>query len=120
MAVGPIDPSALSLLQPHKPYDGVSPAVEPAAIGGEGTAAGIVGKPAEPGGFASLFADAIGRANAQDTVAHNAALDLAAGRTDDIHGTMIEAQKANIEFKLVGNVRNKVIDAFYELWRMSV
>ena len=122
MAVGPIDPSALSLVQPHKPFDGTSPSLESSPLGvvGEGTAAGSVGQPGEAGGFASMFADAIGRANAQDTVAHNAALDLAAGRSDDIHGTMIEAQKANIEFKLVGNVRNKVIDAFYELWRMSV
>jgi flagellar hook-basal body complex protein FliE len=108
MAVGPIDPSAVSLAQPHKAFDGVSP------LEGAGSSIGTtpVGQPQETDGFASMFADAIGRANAQDAVAHNAALDL--------HGTMIESQKANIEFKLVGNVRNKVIDAFYELWRMSV
>ena len=115
MAVGPIDPTAVSLAQPHKPFDGVSP-LEGA---GSSLGTGSTGQPQEIDGFAGMFADAIGRANAQDAVAHNAALDLAAGRTDDIHGTMIESQKANIEFKLVGNVRNKVVDAFYELWRMS-
>ena len=116
MAVGPIDPAAVSLAQPHQPFDGISPIEGGGPIGA--TTPGS--EPQSVGGFASLFADAIGQANAQDAVAHQAALDLAAGRTDDIHGTMIEAQKANIEFKLVGNVRNKVIDAFYELWRMSV
>ncbi len=116
MAVGPIDPSAVSLAQPHKPFDGVSSLEDSGAIGGLTPDS----QAKDTGGFAGMFADAVGRANAADTVAHNAALDLAAGRTDDIHGTMIEAQKANIEFKLVGNVRNKVIDAFYELWRMSV
>ncbi|HEX3594733.1 MAG TPA: flagellar hook-basal body complex protein FliE [Polyangiaceae bacterium] len=116
MAVGPIDPSAVSLAQPHKPFDGVSPLEDFGSIGA--TTPGSEAK--GTGGFASMFADAVGHANAADAVAHNAALDLAAGRTDDIHGTMIEAQKANIEFKLVGNIRNKITDAFYELWRMSV
>jgi flagellar hook-basal body complex protein FliE len=106
MAVGPIEPAALSMIQPHAPVDG---GVRP---GSETTPSGA--------GFGSLFVDALGRANAADTVAHDSAVELAAGRTDDIHGTMIEAQKANIELKLVGNIRNKVVDAFYELWRMSV
>lgn len=106
MAVGPVPSAALSLLQPHPVFDG---AQGPVPAG-------------EPGGssFGQLFEDAVARANALGNVAHGAALDLAAGRTDDIHGTMIEAQKASIELKLVGNVRNKVVDAFYELWRMSV
>jgi flagellar hook-basal body complex protein FliE len=116
MPVGPIDPSAVSLAQPHKPYDGVSSLDGASGIGGLSNES----QPKDVDGFASLFADAVGRANASDSVAHTAALDLAAGRTDDIHGTMIEAQKANIEMKLLGNVRNKVVDAFYELWRMSV
>jgi flagellar hook-basal body complex protein FliE len=116
MAIGPIDPSAVSLAQPHKPFDGVSSFEGVGSIGAATPDAQAKG----PNGFASMFAEAVGHANAADAVAHNAALDLAAGRTDDIHGTMIEAQKANIEFKLVGNVRNKVVDAFYELWRMSV
>jgi flagellar hook-basal body complex protein FliE len=116
MAIGPIDPSAVSLVQPHKQFDGVSSLDGASGIGGLSNE----GQAKDAGGFASLFADAVGRANAAENVADRAAFDLAAGRTDDIHGTMIEAQKANIEMKLLGNVRNKVVDAFYELWRMSV
>ena len=116
MPIGPIDPAAVSLAQPHKRYDGVSSLDGAGGLG----ALSNEGKAKDVGGFESLFADAIGRANAADNVAHTAAQDLAAGRTDDIHGTMIEVQKANIEMKLLGNVRNKVVDAFYELWRMSV
>jgi flagellar hook-basal body complex protein FliE len=33
---------------------------------------------------------------------------------------MIAISKADIELHLVGTVRNKVIDAFYELWRMQI
>jgi flagellar hook-basal body complex protein FliE len=45
---------------------------------------------------------------------------LAAGATDDLHGTMIAVKEAEIGMKLVGSVRNKLLDAFHELWRTSV
>lgn len=59
-------------------------------------------------------------ANHQAHVAQNAYVALAEGRSDDIHGTMIEGQKASIEMRLVGTIKNKVVDAFYEIWRMSI
>ena len=52
--------------------------------------------------------------------ASHAAQEFAAGTRDDIHGTMIALSKADIEFRLASNVRNKIVDAFYELWRMQV
>lgn len=45
---------------------------------------------------------------------------FAAGQVDDIHGTMLSLTKADIELRVLGNVRNRVIDAFYELWRMQI
>jgi flagellar hook-basal body complex protein FliE len=45
---------------------------------------------------------------------------FAAGVRDDIHGTMIALSKADIEMKFIGSVRNKITDAFYELWRMQI
>jgi flagellar hook-basal body complex protein FliE len=33
---------------------------------------------------------------------------------------MIEVTKASIETRLMVNVKDKVLDAFYEIWRMSV
>lgn len=57
-------------------------------------------------------------ASTQDA-AHKAEL-LARGATDDLHGTMIAAKEAEISVKLVGNIRNKLIDAFQELWRTNV
>jgi flagellar hook-basal body complex protein FliE len=108
MALGPIEGSALSLMQPHPVFEGA--AAKPAReLPKPGTEA-----------FSDMLTDAIARANTLSHTSQVAAEDLAAGRTDDIHGTMIEMQKASIETKLVGSVRNKVVDAFYELWRMSV
>ena len=38
----------------------------------------------------------------------------------DANGTMLALSQADIELRLVGNIRNKVTDAFYELWRMQI
>jgi flagellar hook-basal body complex protein FliE len=73
----------------------------------------------EPG-FDSLVEQALMKTNEQLRTAEYAGKEFAAGRLDDIHGTMLELSKADIELRFVGNVRNKVIDAFYELWRMQI
>jgi flagellar hook-basal body complex protein FliE len=72
------------------------------------------------GPFAAMLEHAVANANTSANVAQNAAQAFAAGTRDDIHGTMLALSKADIELRVVGNVRNKVIDAFYELWRMQV
>ena len=74
----------------------------------------------DPGGFESMIKDAVVKTNDQINTAEHAGNEFAAGRVDDIHGTMLELSKADIELRFAGNVRNKVIDAFYELWRMQI
>lgn len=64
--------------------------------------------------------ESIVSANKRANFAGELANAFAAGVRDDIHGTMIAASKADIELRVLGAVRNKVIDAFYELWRMQI
>lgn len=45
---------------------------------------------------------------------------LAQGTLDDIHGTMISVKEAELSLKLVGTVRNRLLDAFHEIWRTNV
>ncbi|MFA9461513.1 flagellar hook-basal body complex protein FliE [Thiohalorhabdus methylotrophus] len=45
---------------------------------------------------------------------------LAAGEHRKIHETMIAAQEADLSFRLVTQVRNKVVDAYREIFRMPV
>ena len=45
---------------------------------------------------------------------------LAAGEHRKIHETMIAAQEASLSFKMVSEVRNKVVDAYREIFRMPV
>jgi flagellar hook-basal body complex protein FliE len=70
--------------------------------------------------FADMLSAAIASANQKQITATHAAHTFAAGATDDIHGTMIAIKEAEIELKLVANVRNKLLDAFQDLWRLNV
>ncbi|HLV64331.1 MAG TPA: flagellar hook-basal body complex protein FliE [Polyangiaceae bacterium] len=73
-----------------------------------------------PAGFSELLESAVASANESALAASSAATEFAAGQRDDIHGTMLAVTKADIELHLLGSVRNKVIDAFYEIWRMQI
>lgn len=95
---------------------------EPALGGVEGS-----GTPdLEPGGAtaAPSFSDVLGNLVLHASTASRDAAEkadlLARGATDDLHGTMIAAKEAEISVKLVGSIRNKLIDAFQELWRTNV
>ncbi len=70
--------------------------------------------------FESILGSAVQEASAADAVASDKVRALATGAIDDLHGTMISVKEADIAIKLVGSVRNKVLDAFQELWRTSV
>jgi flagellar hook-basal body complex protein FliE len=70
--------------------------------------------------FANVLADAVASANLSAQEAGRVAGTFAAGTSDDIHGTMIATKEADIELKLVANVRSKLVDAFNDLWKMSI
>jgi flagellar hook-basal body complex protein FliE len=70
--------------------------------------------------FGSFFGNAIDQANRADLAASQKVEALASGALDDLHGTMISVKEAEIGIRLVGTVRNKILDAFQELWRTSV
>ena len=68
----------------------------------------------------ALFSDAIDQANRAEFAATKKVEALSSGAADDLHGTMISVKEADISIRLVGTVRNKILDAFQELWRTSV
>ena len=45
---------------------------------------------------------------------------LIAGESKNLHETMIAMEKANISFRLMMEVRNKIIEAYNEIMRMQV
>lgn len=76
----------------------------------------------EAGGisFDQVLGDMVASASAAQNAAAAKSEALAAGAIDDVHGTMLSVKEAEISMKLVGTVRNKLLEAFHELWRTSV
>jgi flagellar hook-basal body complex protein FliE len=73
----------------------------------------------EDGAFGKIVAQAIDDVNTKLTEAGKSVEALTTGANKDIHGTMISMEKASISFQLLSNVRNKIIDAYKEVQRMS-
>lgn len=84
-----------------------------------GTAKGESSASAEGPSFVERLKEAVGEVDATQRQADAAAQDFAAGRQDDIHGTMLALQRADIGFRFVANVRNRVIEAYREVMRMG-
>ncbi len=71
-------------------------------------------------GFADLLTGLVASANSADAVASKKVEALASGLNDDLHGTMIAVKEADISVKLVASIRNKLLDAFNDIWKTSV
>lgn len=70
--------------------------------------------------FADMLNDKLSEANNLIQDANVAAEELIAGRSKDIHGAMISLEKADVSFRMLMQVRNKMIDAYREIMRMQV
>lgn len=95
---------------------------EPGIGGGVGGIDGASGahRAEEAGSFAAVLESTAMAASAKEHQAVRMAGEVAEGKLDDLHGTMITMKEADISMKLVGNVRDKLLDAFHELWRINV
>ena len=96
-----IDPSA------ELPPIRLSEQSEPTAQAGDAT-------------FGDLLARGISDANRMQAAADAKTAGVVRGASDDLHGTMITVKEADIAMKLVGSVRNRLLDAFHELWRINL
>jgi len=79
-------------------------------------------KPAEAKGtnFESLLTDSIKEVNNLQLEADKAIEELAAGKKENVHSTMIAIEKASVSFQLMMQVRNKIVEAYNEIMRMQV
>ncbi len=71
-------------------------------------------------GFRQLLTDQIEKVNQLQRDATAAIEDLSVGRRDDIESVLIATQKADMAFRLLLQVRNKVIDAYDEVRQMRI
>ena len=70
--------------------------------------------------FAQTLNDAVGKVNELAQDADVQMQKLATGETKNIREVMIASEKAAIGFKLLTQVRNKIIDAYQEIMKMQV
>lgn len=79
-------------------------------------------RPAEVRGgpsFADRVGDLLRDVNHRQLEAQGAAEAYADGTRNDIHGTMIALEQADITFRLVSSVRSRLIEAYREVMRMG-
>jgi flagellar hook-basal body complex protein FliE len=66
--------------------------------------------------FLKMIKDVDGEMKQAESIAEA----FAAGEHNNIHETMLAAERATIAFRLVGSVRNKMIEAYQTVLRMNV
>ena len=58
--------------------------------------------------------------NHDQKISEEMATDLVSGKKENIHETMLATTKADLSFKMMVQVRNKVLEAYNEIMRMPV
>jgi flagellar hook-basal body complex protein FliE len=128
--IGALGGSAASLLGGLGQVGGAAgPAGMAAPAAGAAGPAGIAGVGAPVGGAdaaqaGSSFVDSLGSAmqslNGQLNAADASMADFAAGGKADIQSVMLDMQEASIGLKVGIAVRDKLLEAYQEIMRMSV
>ncbi len=83
-----------------------------------------VGKPPSAAPTTNTFADLLGdqlqKINAQHIEADQAVQQFATGQTDNIHDVVLSVTKADLAFRMVLEIRNRLIESYQEVMRMQV
>jgi flagellar hook-basal body complex protein FliE len=70
--------------------------------------------------FSSILRDSVDKVNTMQAQADVSIDNLIAGRTKNIHETMLSIERADSSLKLMMQVRNKILDAYKEIMRMQI
>lgn len=72
------------------------------------------------GDFQNILASAIGEVQQTGTTASQSVEGFLKGDGDDLHSTILSVQRANLEFDMLMQVRNKVVSAYQEVMKMQM
>ncbi|QNU07287.1 flagellar hook-basal body complex protein FliE [Peribacillus butanolivorans] len=70
--------------------------------------------------FASVLKDSLNKVNETQVASDNLSTKLVNGEDVELHSVMIASQKASITMQATLEVRNKVVEAYQEMMRMSI
>jgi flagellar hook-basal body complex protein FliE len=70
--------------------------------------------------FDQILKDAVESVKQAENDVAKESIRVAAGESDDLHSLMISSEKAELALAALVQVRNKALDAYNEIMRMSV
>jgi len=88
---------------------GSLPAIGPKAAGGSGD-----------GSFGDVFKKLVEEANETANSSDKLVEQMAKGEPTDVHQVMMAMTEADLSFRMLLEVRNKLVDAYQEIQRMPV
>ncbi len=71
-------------------------------------------------GFGDALKDAVHALGDLGAQADASTLQLATGEAVDVHDVMLQVEQASLGFQVALQVRNKLVDAYQEIMRMSL
>jgi flagellar hook-basal body complex protein FliE len=81
---------------------------------------GAAGASGGTGAFQSMLEGMIGNVEQSQTQAQQAAQNFLSGGDEELHSVALAAQRADLQFNLFLQVRNKAVSAYQEVMRMQV
>ena len=79
-----------------------------------------IGKNNDSQSFGDMLTQSLAEVNGLQQEADKSIQRLVSGESKNLHETMLKVEKAQIAFKSMNQVRQKVIDAYKEVMRMQV
>ncbi|MFO7845616.1 MAG: flagellar hook-basal body complex protein FliE [Balneolaceae bacterium] len=70
--------------------------------------------------FADMLTRAVGSVDETMKESDQNVQSFIAGETDNVHDVMISMQRAQLSFQMMVEMRNKAIEAYHEISRMSI
>ncbi|MCX6582902.1 MAG: flagellar hook-basal body complex protein FliE [Candidatus Aminicenantes bacterium] len=70
--------------------------------------------------FSAVLKNALDEVNTDQLKAETSIQDYVSGKETNLHNTLISLEKADISFKLMMQVRNKLLDAYQQIMRTTV
>ncbi len=70
--------------------------------------------------FSDILAESMDKVNQLQQESGAAQAAFASGATDNVEDVMIAVRKADVAFKMLMQIRNKLVDAYDELQRMRI
>jgi len=70
--------------------------------------------------FGDFLQDSLTKVNSLQQEANVAMDKLASGESQNLHETLLAVEKAEISFKMMNQIRSKVLDAYREIMKMQI